>query len=82
MFSAAGETGAFDCLRGSGFADLVVDDPSSQRFVTSVGGTSFGAFNPRSNQHPTYPTGSEAVRNVLVAGTPLFPLPLKADSVR
>ena len=65
MFAAAGDTGAFDCLRGSGFAGLSVDDPSSQPFVTSVGGTSFGTYNPHSNQHPAYPVGSETVWNVL-----------------
>jgi len=65
MFAAAGDTGAFDCLRGSGYPGLSVDDPPSQPFVTSVGGTSFGTFDPGSNQHPTYPTGAETVWNVL-----------------
>ena len=64
MFAATGDTGAFDCLRGSSFTGLSVDDPSSQPFVTSVGGTSFGTFNPGSNQHPSYPTSSETVWNV------------------
>jgi subtilase family serine protease len=68
MFSAAGDTGAYDCLRdfSSSNQDAVaVDDPTSQPFVTSVGGTSFGTFDPGTNQHPTYPTGFETVWNVL-----------------
>jgi subtilase family serine protease len=65
MFSAAGDTGAFDCLRGSGFPGLNVDDPSSQPFVTAVGGTSFGNFDPGATQQPDYPTGFETVWNVL-----------------
>jgi subtilase family serine protease len=65
MFSAAGDTGAFDCLRGSGTTGLAVDDPSSQPFVTAVGGTSFGTFDPGTDQHPAYPTSLETVWNVL-----------------
>ncbi len=65
MFSAAGDTGAYDCLRGSGLTKLAVDDPSSQPYVTAVGGTSFGTFDPGANQHPSYPTGFETVWNVL-----------------
>ncbi len=67
IFSAAGDTGAFDCLRGSGFTGPAVDDPSSQPFVTAVGGTSFGSFDPGSNLHPSYPSGFETVWNVLNA---------------
>ena len=65
MFSAAGDTGAYDCLRGSGNPALAVDDPSSQPFVTAVGGTSFEGFDPGSHQKPSYPTGFETVWNVL-----------------
>lgn len=65
IFSSSGDTGAFDCLRGSGSTGLTVDDPTSQPFVTSVGGTSFGTFDPGSNAHPLYPTGFETVWNVL-----------------
>ncbi|MBV9257817.1 MAG: S8/S53 family peptidase [Ktedonobacteraceae bacterium] len=67
MFSAAGDTGAFDCLRGSGNIALAVDDPSSQPFVTAVGGTSFEGFDPGTKQNPSYPTGFETVWNVLNA---------------
>ena len=65
MFSAAGDTGAFDCLRGSGSKGLAVDDPSSQPFVTAVGGTSFGTFDPGADLRPTYPQGFETVWNPL-----------------
>ena len=67
VFSAAGDTGAFDCLRGSGNTGLTVDDPSSQPFVTAVGGTSFEAYDPGKNQHPSYPQSGETVWNVLNA---------------
>jgi len=68
MFTSAGDTGAFDCLRDTGSTNLksvAVDDPASQPFVTGVGGTSFGTFDPGSNQHPSYPTGFETVWNPL-----------------
>lgn len=64
VFSAAGDTGAYDCLRGSGYTGLTVDDPSSQPFVTSVGGTSFSTFDPGSSLHPQYPNNLETVWNV------------------
>jgi subtilase family serine protease len=64
VFSASGDTGAYDCLRGSGSTNLSVDDPSSQPFVTAVGGTSFETFDPGTNLHPTYPQGVESVWNV------------------
>jgi subtilase family serine protease len=68
MFSSAGDTGAYDCLRDTGSSflnNVTVDDPTSQPFVTSVGGTSFGTFDPGSNKHPSYPTGFETVWNPL-----------------
>lgn len=74
MFASAGDTGAFECLRDTGspnLDDLAVLDPSSQPYVTAVGGTSFGTFDPGSNPTPSYPTGSETVWN---------PLDLCADS--
>jgi kumamolisin len=72
MFAAAGDTGAYDCLHGSGNTALAVDNPASQPFVTAVGGTSFEAFDPGSNQHPVYPGHTETVWNVqnLCSGTP------------
>ncbi|MDA8330714.1 MAG: S53 family peptidase [Candidatus Dormibacteraeota bacterium] len=69
MFSSAGDTGAFDCIRdGSGSLDqygLQVDDPASQPWVTSVGGTSLETDNPGLNLHPSYPQGVETVWNEL-----------------
>jgi len=41
MFGAAGDTGAFDCIRSDGTTTVNVDDPPSQPWVTSVGGASF-----------------------------------------
>lgn len=65
MFSQSGDTGAFDCIRGSGATMVAVGDPSSQPFVTGVGGTSFSVFDPQADQHPGYPTGLETVWNPL-----------------
>jgi kumamolisin len=38
VFGAAGDTGAFDCIRSDGTTIVNVDDPPSQPWVTSVGG--------------------------------------------
>ncbi len=68
MFAASGDTGAFGCLRDVGspyLTDLAILDPSSQPWVTAVGGTSFESYDPASNNHPTYPTGVETVWNPL-----------------
>jgi kumamolisin len=70
MFSAAGDTGAFDCLRGSGYPGISVDDPTAQPWVTGVGGTSFGTFDPASKKHPSYPNKAETVWNPLGLCTP------------
>jgi len=64
MFGAAGDTGAFDCIRSDGTTVVNVDDPPSQPWVTSVGGTSLESFNPDANPNPSYPTGVETVWNV------------------
>jgi kumamolisin len=68
MFSSSGDTGAFECIRDGTFSDhapLEVLDPSSQPWVTSTGGTSFGAFDPGDNPNPSYPYGTEEVWNTL-----------------
>lgn len=69
MFTASGDSGAFDCLRSGptspSFTAVATHDPASQPFVTGVGGTSFSSFDPGSTQHPTYPAGFETVWNVL-----------------
>jgi kumamolisin len=64
MFGAAGDTGAFDCIRSDGTTVVNVEDPPSQPWVTSVGGTSLESFNPDANPNPSYPTGVETVWNV------------------
>src|SRR5579875_401932 len=68
MFNSAGDTGAWGCLRDTGSPNLTslsTGDPASQPFVTSVGGTSFGTYDPGSTLHPSYPKGAETVWNVL-----------------
>jgi kumamolisin len=64
MFGAAGDTGAFDCIRSDGTTVVNVEDPPSQPWVTSVGGTSLESFNPDTNPTPSYPYGVETVWNV------------------
>ena len=64
MFGAAGDTGAFDCIRSDGTTVVNVEDPPTQPWVTSVGGTSLESFNPDTNPFPNYPTGVETVWNV------------------
>lgn len=64
MFGAAGDTGAFDCIRSDGTTIINVEDPPTQPWVTSVGGTSFESFNPNANPDPHYPYGVETVWNV------------------
>jgi subtilase family serine protease len=72
--SSSGDAGAFDCLLedDAHATQPTVDDPTSQPLVTSVGGTSFGTFDPGRNSHPSYPRGRETVWNPLNAcsGTP------------
>jgi kumamolisin len=63
MFTAAGDTGAFDCIRANNTNVVNTEDPATQPWVTGVGGTSFGAFNPGTSSHPAYPTGLETVWN-------------------
>ena len=64
MFAITGDTGSFGCIRIDGTTIVNVADPGSQPWVTSVGGTSFGSFNPNANPSPTYPRGEETVWNV------------------
>jgi kumamolisin len=63
LFSASGDTGAFDCIRSDGTTNVNVNDPTAQPWVTGVGGTSFENFNPGTNPHPRYPRAGEAVWN-------------------
>jgi subtilase family serine protease len=64
VFGSAGDTGAFDCIATDATNNLNVDDPSTQPWVTSVGGTSFTSFNPGAKPNPDYPNGAETVWNV------------------
>ncbi len=65
MFAASGDQGAFDCLLTDGTSVVNVDDPESQPWVTSVGGTSLETDNPGQNPAPGYPAaGTETVWNV------------------
>ena len=63
MFGAAGDSGAFSCLRTDGTTIINVLDPPSQPWVTSVGGTSLETANPGENADPGYPSGVESVWN-------------------
>jgi subtilase family serine protease len=68
MFAAAGDTGAFECIRDGTFSinpPLEALDPGAQPWVTSVGGTSLETDNPGGNPHPSYPNGVETVWNIL-----------------
>ena len=65
VFAAAGDTGPYGCIRNDGpAADGVnVWDPAGQPWVTAVGGTSLGNFNPMASQKPAY-SPQESVWNV------------------
>ena len=64
IVAAAGDSGAFDCLHGgSSNGSNQVDDPASNPYMTGVGGTSLGSFDPGSNPNPVYPTTGESVWN-------------------
>lgn len=76
MFGSAGDTGAFDCIRSDGTTIVNVEDPPSQPWVTSVGGTSLESDNPGTNPNPGPPaTGNETVWNVrnLCSSAPAAP---------
>jgi subtilase family serine protease len=65
MFGAAGDSGAFGCIRSDGTTIVNVLDPPSQPWVTSAGGTSLESDNPGINPNPGPPaTGTETVWNV------------------
>jgi subtilase family serine protease len=65
VFSSSGDTGAFGCIRSDTTTVVNVGDPSSQPWVTSVGGTSFESDNPGTNPDPGPPAkGVETVWNV------------------
>jgi subtilase family serine protease len=63
MFGANADNGAFGCIEDDGTDIADVQDPSSQPWVTSVGGSSLESDNPGTNPHPAYPQGIETVWN-------------------
>ena len=76
LFSSSGDTGAFGCIRTDGSTIVDQGDPSSQPWVTSVGGTSFESDNPGTNPNPGPPAkGTETVWNVdnLCSSAPAAP---------
>ena len=52
MFSSSGDTGAFGCIRSDGTTIVDQGDPSSQPWVTSVGGTSLRKRQPGHQPEP------------------------------
>jgi kumamolisin len=65
MFTSSGDTGAFDCLRGSGSNTPSVGDPADDPFVTGVGGSSYESWDPGKAKKPTAPADQTGVWNVL-----------------
>ena len=63
LFTSSGDSGAFGCIEIDSTTIVNAGDPGSQPWITSVGGTSFGNFNPGQNPFPSYPTGAETVWN-------------------
>jgi subtilase family serine protease len=63
MFADDADNGAFGCIDEDGTHIADVQDPSSQPWVTSVGGTSLESDNPGTNPRPAYPQGIETVWN-------------------
>src|ERR1700728_1845501 len=64
IFSASGDTGAFECIRDGTFSDhapIEAGDPATQPWVTGTGGTSFTSFDPGDQPNPHYPRRREAV---------------------
>jgi subtilase family serine protease len=64
FLASAGDTGAFECIRSTGTVEPNILDPSSDPWVTAVGGTSFASDNPGTDPNPSYPAGIESVWNV------------------
>lgn len=65
IFAASGDQGAFSCINFGISADgsNQVYDPASNPYMTGVGGTSLGTFDPGSNPNPVYPSTGESVWN-------------------
>jgi subtilase family serine protease len=64
VFGASGDTGALDCIETDGTTVQNTDDPPSQPWMTSVGGTSLETYNPGTKAHPARPArGTETIWN-------------------
>ena len=63
FFSSAGDNGAYGCIATGTGVMVNATDPTTQPWVTSVGGTSFQSFNPAENPNPRYPDFVESVWN-------------------
>jgi subtilase family serine protease len=69
IVAASGDSGAEDCNTGGPApqAQAAVDDPSSQPFVTGVGGTSLHALGPRPSE-TVWNSGGTALSGMLQPG--------------
>ena len=63
MFAAAGDKGAFDCIRSDGTTVINVDDPSSQPWVTSARWYVVPIVQSRPEPKSKLPRGVETVWN-------------------
>ena len=68
IVAASGDEGSEDCDDGTPTADteLAVDDPSSQPFVTGVGGTTLQSLGPRPTES-VWNAGSSVVDSLIAA---------------
>ena len=69
IVAASGDNGAEDCDTGGPLAQTqaAVDDPSSQPFVTGVGGTTLSALGPRPTES-VWNSGGNAVNSLVQPG--------------
>jgi hypothetical protein len=82
IVAASGDSGAEDCDAGQAIADThaAVDDPSSQPFVTGVGGTSLHSLGPRPTE-TVWNSGGMVLSGLLQPGasgggiSSLWPMP-------
>jgi hypothetical protein len=88
IVAASGDSGAEDCAAAGALSqtEAAVDDPSSQPFVTGVGGTSLHALGPRPTE-TVWNSGGMALSGMLQPGatgggiSKLWPMPAaQADS--
>jgi subtilase family serine protease len=82
IVAASGDSGAQDCDTGGGITQTqaAVDDPSSQPFVTGVGGTSLTALGPRPTES-AWNSGGNLINDMVQPGaggggvSNLWPMP-------